>query len=234
MVTAYAIIANGGRKISPTLIDRIQDRFGETIYQHDQRVCEGCAATAWHGPGRAGARRQSRAGARPDDRLPDHLDDGGRRPARHRRPWSRRSASRSPARPAPPTTTRTPGSSASRPTSWSASIIGYDKPRPLGRGATGGAARGADLHRVHEDGAGRRAADAVPRAAGTELHPDRPHARACSRKATARAIILEAFKPGTGPPDTYSIIGYTDASGRPLTVAPDSDRAVISGTGGLY
>ena len=49
-----------------------------------------------------------------------------------------------------------------------------------------------------------------------------------------RASILEAFKPGTGPPDTYSIIGYTDASGRPLTVAPDSDRAVISGTGGLY
>jgi penicillin-binding protein 1A len=47
-------------------------------------------------------------------------------------------------------------------------------------------------------------------------------------------VILEAFKPGTGPPDSYSIIGYTDASGRPLTVAPDSDRAVISGTGGLY
>jgi penicillin-binding protein 1A len=46
--------------------------------------------------------------------------------------------------------------------------------------------------------------------------------------------ILEAFKPGTGPPDTYSIIGYTDAQGRALTVAPDADRAVVSGTGGLY
>ena len=46
--------------------------------------------------------------------------------------------------------------------------------------------------------------------------------------------ILEAFKPGTAPPDTYSIIGYTDTMGRPLTVAPESDRAVISGTGGLY
>ena len=46
--------------------------------------------------------------------------------------------------------------------------------------------------------------------------------------------FLEAFKPGTGPPDTYSIIGYTDTMGRPLTVAPESDRAVISGTGGLY
>jgi penicillin-binding protein 1A len=47
-------------------------------------------------------------------------------------------------------------------------------------------------------------------------------------------VILEAFKPGTAPPDTYSIIGYTDTMGRPLTVAPEADRAIISGTGGLY
>ena len=47
-------------------------------------------------------------------------------------------------------------------------------------------------------------------------------------------MILEAFKPGTGPPDTYSIIGQTDANGQPLSVSPESDRAVMSGTGGLY
>ena len=47
-------------------------------------------------------------------------------------------------------------------------------------------------------------------------------------------VLLEAFKPGTGPPDTYSIIGYTDSAGQPLTVSPETDRAVISGTGGLY
>ena len=39
LVTAYATLANGGRKINATLIDRIQDRFGRTIYQHDQRKC---------------------------------------------------------------------------------------------------------------------------------------------------------------------------------------------------
>ena len=49
MVTAYATIANGGRKIEPTLIDRIQDRFGKTIYQHDQRICDGCDAAGWTG-----------------------------------------------------------------------------------------------------------------------------------------------------------------------------------------
>jgi penicillin-binding protein 1A len=49
MVTAYGTIANGGRKINATLIDRIQDRFGRTIYQHDKRECEACDATAWTG-----------------------------------------------------------------------------------------------------------------------------------------------------------------------------------------
>ncbi|KKB09639.1 penicillin-binding protein 1A [Devosia chinhatensis] len=51
MTSAYATIANGGRKIVPTLIDRVQDRYGKTIYRHDERVCEGCEATDWHGQG---------------------------------------------------------------------------------------------------------------------------------------------------------------------------------------
>ena len=44
MVTAYAMIDNGGRRIKPTLIDRIQDRYGHTVYKHDQRECIGCDA----------------------------------------------------------------------------------------------------------------------------------------------------------------------------------------------
>ncbi|HEY4200521.1 MAG TPA: penicillin-binding protein 1A [Devosiaceae bacterium] len=47
MTSAYATIANGGRKITPTLIDRVQDRYGKTIYRHDQRICDGCVAQAW-------------------------------------------------------------------------------------------------------------------------------------------------------------------------------------------
>lgn len=45
MTAAYAQIVNGGRKVTPTLIDRIQDRTGKTVYRHDQRDCDGCAAT---------------------------------------------------------------------------------------------------------------------------------------------------------------------------------------------
>ena len=46
-------------------------------------------------------------------------------------------------------------------------------------------------------------------------------------------VILEAFKPGTAPPDNYSVVGVTDAEGRPLGVTPEADRAVAR-PGGLY
>ncbi|OZA19072.1 MAG: penicillin-binding protein, partial [Rhodobacterales bacterium 17-64-5] len=42
MVAAYAMFANGGERVEPTLVDRVQDRFGRTIYRHDQRICETC------------------------------------------------------------------------------------------------------------------------------------------------------------------------------------------------
>ncbi|WP_135448730.1 penicillin-binding protein 1A [Tabrizicola caldifontis] len=44
MVAAYAMFANGGERVEPTLVDRVQDRYGRTIYRHDQRVCENCSA----------------------------------------------------------------------------------------------------------------------------------------------------------------------------------------------
>lgn len=49
MVGAYGVFANGGKRIQPTVIDRIQDRYGETIYRHDPRVCDGCVAEEWKG-----------------------------------------------------------------------------------------------------------------------------------------------------------------------------------------
>ena len=48
MITAYSMFANGGKRIKATLIDRIQDRWGNTIYKHDERICEGCDAPTWN------------------------------------------------------------------------------------------------------------------------------------------------------------------------------------------
>lgn len=44
MVAAYAMFANGGERVEPTLVDRVQDRRGKTIYRHDQRQCTDCGA----------------------------------------------------------------------------------------------------------------------------------------------------------------------------------------------
>jgi penicillin-binding protein 1A len=42
VVSAYAMFANGGERVQPTLIDRVQDRYGTTVYRHDQRRCIDC------------------------------------------------------------------------------------------------------------------------------------------------------------------------------------------------
>ena len=42
MVAAYAMFANGGERVEPTLVDRVQGRDGKTVYRHDQRQCDDC------------------------------------------------------------------------------------------------------------------------------------------------------------------------------------------------
>jgi penicillin-binding protein 1A len=59
MVAAYGMFANGGRRVRPTVVDRVQDRIGNTLFRHDPRFCQGC--------------------------VPTGFDDAGRGPARHRR-----------------------------------------------------------------------------------------------------------------------------------------------------
>jgi penicillin-binding protein 1A len=46
MVAAYSMFANGGERVEPTLVDRVQDRWGKTVYRHDQRACEDCKVAA--------------------------------------------------------------------------------------------------------------------------------------------------------------------------------------------
>ena len=47
IVSAYCVIVNGGKKVSPYMVERIQDRKGKTIYKHEQTPCEKCAADKW-------------------------------------------------------------------------------------------------------------------------------------------------------------------------------------------
>ena len=60
LTAAFAMMANGGREIHPTLIDRVQNRTGRPIFVHDRRWCARCQDGAPDG-------------AVPD--LPDRLDE---------------------------------------------------------------------------------------------------------------------------------------------------------------
>ena len=49
LTTAYAMLVNGGKRIVPTFLDRIQDRNGKTVFRHDRRACPDCVGVAWTG-----------------------------------------------------------------------------------------------------------------------------------------------------------------------------------------
>lgn len=42
LATAYSMMVNGGKKITPLMIEKIQDRDGKTIYRRDKRECRDC------------------------------------------------------------------------------------------------------------------------------------------------------------------------------------------------
>ncbi len=48
LTAAYAMLVNGGKRITPTVIDRVQDRDGKTIFRADSRPCDGCTDVDWN------------------------------------------------------------------------------------------------------------------------------------------------------------------------------------------
>jgi len=108
-------------------------------------------------------------------------------------------------------------------------FFGYDQPRPMGRGMTGGEIAAPVATEFFKLALADKPAVPFRMPEGLTLIP-------IDRRTGMRAdpgapnTIMEAFKPGTGPADTYSVIGSSDGG----TVSSESDRAVMGGTGGLY
>lgn len=50
LTNAYAILVGGGKQLTPSLIERIQDRNGTTIYKRDERTCKDCMLVAMPNP----------------------------------------------------------------------------------------------------------------------------------------------------------------------------------------
>jgi len=246
MVTAYAMFDNGGRRVKPTLIDRIQDRYGHTVYRHDERECIGCDAKKW--------------GNQPEPSLIDRREQvldpmtayqitsimegvvlrGTAAGAGFQKEVGKPVAGKT-------------GTTNDEKDAWFIGYtpdivvgvyMGYDKPRHLGRGATGGHLSAP----IVKDFLKVALADkpAVPFRVPPGIKLIRVDLKTGQRAGPGtERPILEAFKPGTAPPDNYSVVGYGNdqqqqeqAPGRGppgfFRVSPDADRAVRSGTGGLY
>ncbi|UTD29334.1 penicillin-binding protein 1A [Bradyrhizobium sp. WD16] len=234
MVTAYSMFDNGGRRIKPTLIDRIQDRWGHTIYRHDQRECRGCDAADWKSqpePTLVDRREQvlDPMTAYQITSMMEGVVQGGT--ATVLREVGKPIAGKT-------------GTTNDEKDAWFIGFspdvvvgvyIGYDKPRHLGRGATGGHLAAPVARDFLKIALADKPAIPFRIPAGIKLVRVDPKTGTRVSPGSGGASILEAFKPGTAPPDNYSVIGVADADGRALAVSPDADRAIIrSGTGGLY
>jgi penicillin-binding protein 1A len=230
MTAAYSMFANGGRRITPTLIDRIQDRYGKTVYKHDLRECSACDAAKWQNQPEPTLvdRREQVLDPMTAYQITSMMEGVVQR--------GTGTAVREVGKPIAGKT----GTTNDEKDAWFMSFtpdlavgiyMGYDKPRHLGRGATGGhlaAPIARDFYKV-------ALADkpAVPFRVPPGIKLIRIDAKTGTRAGpgTERAI-LEAFKPGTAPPDSAAIIGMGGSDQQ--SVSPDADRAVRSGTGGLY
>jgi penicillin-binding protein 1A len=238
MVTAYSMIANGGRRVKATLIDRIQDRYGHTIFKHDARECRGCDA-----PG--GWKNQ------PEPQLVDRreqvLDTMTAYQMTSMMEYVVQAGTAIVVKEVGKPIAGKTGTTNEAKDAWfigfSPDIVvgiylGYDKPRPLGKGnaATGGHLAAP----IARDFLKLALADkpAIPFKVPAGIKLIRVDAKTGMRAGPGDSgrTILEAFKPGTAPPDNYSVIGVADADGRQLLQpSPDADRSLFRpGTGGLY
>lgn len=234
MVSAYAIMANGGRSIKPSLIDRIQDRYGKTVFKHDDRGCEGCNAGEWQN--------------QPEPELVDNAEQVldpmtayqitsmmvgvvQRGTATSVAELGRHIAGKT-------------GTTNDEKDAWFIGYtpnlvvgvyLGYDKPRSLGRGTTGGGLAAPvfkDFMRVALDG--------TPNV--DFKTPEGMNLVSIDRKTGMHATagqpgtIVEAFKPGTGPADSYWVIGMGEdgSNGYGEALSPQASQAIQSGGGGLY
>jgi len=234
MTTAYAMFDNGGRRIKSTLVDRIQDRYGHTVYKHDERECVGCAGKKWENQPEPSLvdRRQQVLDPMTAYQITSMMEGVVQR--------GTATVVREVGKPVAGKT----GTTNDEKDAWFIGFtpdivvgvyLGYDKPRHLGRGATGGHLSAPIVKEFLKVALADKPAAPFRVPPGIRLVRVDLKSGTRAGPGTERAI-LEAFKPGTAPPDNYSVVGDGAEGGRSwgLGVSPDADRAVRSGTGGLY
>jgi penicillin-binding protein 1A len=229
MVTAYSMFANGGKRIKATLIDRIQDRWGHTIYKHDERICQNCDAAHWDNqdePKLTDTREQviDPLTAYQITSIMEGVIQRGTGIAI--KEVGKHLAGKT-------------GTTNEAKDLWFVGyspdlafgvFMGYDHPRSLGDSAQA-ALYTAPIFRDFMKMALKDQPDTPFRVPpGIKLISVDAHT---GMRASGPGSILEAFKPGTAPPDSYAA-GDGGGGGESRASASPDDNRIGSGTGGLY
>jgi penicillin-binding protein 1A len=235
MVTAYSMFANGGRRVKPTLIDRIQDRYGHTLFKHDGRECRGCdAPEGWKNqpePQLIDRREQvlDSMTAYQITSMMEGVVQGGTA-----------SVMRDVGKPIAGKTGTTNEAKDLWFIGFSPDLVvglyvGYDKPRSLGRDAQAGHTAAPIARDFMKLALADKPAIPFRIPAGIKLVRVDSMTGMRAGPGDGRASILEAFKPGTAPPDDYAVSGADDTDPRQPMAPADYDRTILRpGTGGLY
>jgi penicillin-binding protein 1A len=232
MVSAYSVMANGGRQIKPSLIDRIQDRYGKTVYKHDERACEGCVSEEWKG--------------QTEPELIDNADQvldpmTAYQITSMMEGVVQRGTATTLLELNRPLAGKT-GTTNDEKDAWFIGFtpnlvvglyVGFDQPQTLGKGTTGGGLAAP----IFKEFVAEALKDTPPAAFQV---PEGMNLIAINRKTGMRAnegepgTIMEAFKPGTGPADTYWVIGMDAGGVVGEALSPAANSAIQGGGGGLY
>jgi penicillin-binding protein 1A len=236
MVSAYSVIANGGKQIKPSLIDRIQDRYGRTVFRHEERVCETCQARDWEGQAEPelADNRQQVLYPMTAYQMTSMLEG-----------VVTRGTAASAVNLGRPVAGKT-GTTNEEKDAWfvgytpdlvTGVFIGFDNPTPMGRGSTGGGLAAPVFNSfMNEVLEGTPPVDfRVPE--GLNLIAIHRSNGMAAHGAEGGDVIMEAFKPGTGPAQDIFVIGGMESfqsSEEIIQSSPQANRAVTSGAGGLY
>jgi penicillin-binding protein 1A len=226
LTTAYAMLVNGGKRITPTLIDRIQDRNGRTVLRHDRRKCNKCRAEFWTNqlpPEQPDTRDQMTnpgSAYQVVSMLKGVVERGtGRRIRAVGKPLAGKTGTTNQER-----DTWFMGFS---PDLAVGTFAGFDTPRPLGRRETGSSVTAPIFRDFMTEALQGEAA--IPFRIPPNISLVRVNART-GRLAIAgtRSVILEAFKPGTVPTGESEVLEGRTWAGT------GASGGTITGTGGLY
>lgn len=229
MVAAYAVIDNGGMQVKPTMIDRVQDRHGRTIYRQQSVTCNDCATSKWSGQDEPELQEGRERVLDPmtayqvTSMMESVVSDGT---AAKRVSLGRPVAGKT-------------GTTNDNHDAWFVGFtpelvtgvyIGFDEPESLGRAASGGAVAAPVFNSFMKIALAGQPVEDFHMPEGMQVFNIDVHSGMAALPGTAGAVS-EPFKPGTKPAEVFSTVDETEISG---ATSAQVKNALQSNAAGLY